>query len=170
MRSRKYYVGEANITHERYLFNQRMQQPGECFDNFLADLRKLVHTCQFGELKDSLICNRIIIGIRDKPNRRRLLQVKKLALSNAVDMCVYGDVYALTLTLRRSRSKSTWQNSASKREPSVGRRCCYCYRTHSGLKESCPAYRQRCHKLNHFKKVCQLAGNAIRDAPWNSYG
>ena len=50
-----------------------MQQPGECFDDFLADLRKLVRTCEFGELRDSLIRDRIVIGIRDEPTRRRLL-------------------------------------------------------------------------------------------------
>ena len=193
----KHCIGEANITYERYLFHQRVQQPGECFDDFLADLRKLVRTCEFGELKDSLIRDRIVIGIRDEPTRRRLLQVKKLALSDAVDMCKAseattrrlrtmggtgtGDVDALTSTPRRSRcrSKSTRRNSTpnrqstSKREPSVGRRCRYCDRTHGGPKESCPAYGQRCRKcskLNHFEKVCRSAGNAARDTPPNSNG
>ena len=38
----KHCIGGAKITYERYLFYQRVQQPGECFDDFLADLRKLV--------------------------------------------------------------------------------------------------------------------------------
>ena len=35
----RHCVGEANITYERYRFHQRVQQPGECFDDFLADMR-----------------------------------------------------------------------------------------------------------------------------------
>ena len=77
----KYCIGEANETCERFLFHQRIQQPGENFDDFLADLRKLAVTCAFATLEDSLIRDRIVIGIRDDATRRRLLQTKKLSPS-----------------------------------------------------------------------------------------
>jgi hypothetical protein len=83
----KHCVGEANITYERYVFHQRVQQSGEKFDEFLADLRKKAATCEFAALEDSLIRDRIVIGIRDDPTRRRLLQVKKLELTTAIDAC-----------------------------------------------------------------------------------
>ena len=75
------------MIYERYVFHQRVQQSGECFDNFLADLRKVARTCQFEQLEDSLIHDRIVIGIRDEPTRCRLLQQKKLSLSHAIDAC-----------------------------------------------------------------------------------
>ena len=84
---KQYCIGEVNVTYERYLFHQRIQQPGECFDDFLADLRKMAKSCELGDLEDSLIRDRIVIGIRDDPTRRRLLQVKKLSLTDAVDAC-----------------------------------------------------------------------------------
>jgi hypothetical protein len=31
----KHCIGEANVTYERYVFHQRVQQPGESFDDFL---------------------------------------------------------------------------------------------------------------------------------------
>ena len=83
----KHCIGEANVTYERFVFHQRVQQSGEIFDDFLADLRKMARTCEFAQLEDSLIRDRIVIGIRDEPTRRRLLQVKKLSLGDAIDAC-----------------------------------------------------------------------------------
>ena len=37
----RYCIGETNVTYERYVFNQRVQQPGESMDDFVVDLRKL---------------------------------------------------------------------------------------------------------------------------------
>ena len=83
----RYCIGETNITYERYVFNQRTQQPGETIEDYVADLRKLANTCQFDQLEDSLIRDRIVVGIRDDTTRRRLLQQKKLTLSEAIDIC-----------------------------------------------------------------------------------
>lgn len=174
----KHCIGEANVTYERYLFHQRVQQPGELFEDFFADLRKMARTCEFGQLEDSLIRDRIVIGIRDEPTRRRLLQIKKLSLSDAVDACKAseatsrrlrvmggaGEVDALgqtsssSSTYRGRRSSSKPRDRAAGREPSSSRRCRYCDRQHGGQKESCPAYGQKCRKcskLHHFEKVCK---------------
>ena len=35
----KHCIGEASVTYQRYVFHQRVQQFGECFDDFLGDLR-----------------------------------------------------------------------------------------------------------------------------------
>ena len=58
-------VGETNESYERYVFNHRGQSPGEHFDTFLSNLRTLAKTCNFGTLEDSLIRDRIIIGVPD---------------------------------------------------------------------------------------------------------
>lgn len=177
----KHCIGETNVTYERYIFHQRVQQPGEIFDDFLADLRKMAKTCAFEQLEDSLIRDRLIIGIRDDPTRRRLLQQKKLSLSDTIDACraseatsrrlrVMGGsdkVEALTHSSSTSSSVSSHgRRTASKsrdrqnREPSNIRRCKYCDRQHGASKESCPAFRQKCRKcgkMNHFEVVCKSA-------------
>jgi len=85
----KHWLGEVNVTYERYVFHQRVQQPGETIEDFAAaaDLRKLAKSCAFEQLEDSLIRDRIIISIRDDPTRRRLLQQKNVTLSDAIDAC-----------------------------------------------------------------------------------
>ena len=57
----RYCIGETNVTYERYVFNQRVQQPGEAIEDFVADLRKLAKTCQHEQLEDSLTRDRIVV-------------------------------------------------------------------------------------------------------------
>lgn len=80
-------VGETNETYERYTFNSRNQETDETFDTYLSAVRTLAKTCNFGELKDSLIRDRIVIGISDKSTKKKLLQNSKLTLKTCVDIC-----------------------------------------------------------------------------------
>lgn len=84
---REHCVGIANVTYERYVFNKRSQDDTESFDTFVADLRRLVKSCDYGELEDSIIKDRIVMGIRDDTTRKKLLQTRTLNLHNACDIC-----------------------------------------------------------------------------------
>ena len=50
-------------------------------------LRALADTCEFGTLKDNLIRDRIVCGVRENAVRRKLLQESALTLSKFVDIC-----------------------------------------------------------------------------------
>ena len=67
-------VGKTNETYERYCFNKRDQEQGENIDTYVAALRTLVKTCNYGTLEESLIRDRIVIGIRENATRKKLLQ------------------------------------------------------------------------------------------------
>lgn len=60
-----YFLPTRNISVERHKFNTRKQGPGEDFNSFLKDLRKIASDCDFKNLKDSLIADRIVCGIYD---------------------------------------------------------------------------------------------------------
>ena len=54
-------------TVERYKFFQRTQEVGEpALENFVTDLKLLASTCNFKDLKESLVRDRIICGIQDR--------------------------------------------------------------------------------------------------------
>ena len=89
---RKHCIGEINLTYERYVFNRRGQEPGESFDAFLAELRRLVRSCEYGALEESILKDRIVVGLRDDATRRKLLQIRKLDLANAIDICKASEV------------------------------------------------------------------------------
>ena len=82
-----YCIGETNITYERYILNKRVQEPNEPFDSFMMELRCLIKSCAYGTLEESIIKDRIVIGINDDSTRRKLVQLRKLNLSAAIDVC-----------------------------------------------------------------------------------
>jgi hypothetical protein len=83
----EYFLPKINTSIERNKFNNRVQGPGEMFDSFLADLRKIASNCDYGQMKDSLITDRIICGIKNKTVKDRLLREQNINLKKATDIC-----------------------------------------------------------------------------------
>ena len=84
----EYCVGNKNEIYERYLFNKRDQAAGESIDTYVASLRSLSKTCNYGGLTDNLLRNRIVVGFLDKGIRMKLLQPEsKLSLHSCIDIC-----------------------------------------------------------------------------------
>ena len=50
-------------------------------------LRYLVATCEFGNLEDDIIRDRIVLGIYDDNLRARLLRKDELTLTQTIDFC-----------------------------------------------------------------------------------
>ncbi|EFA13231.1 hypothetical protein TcasGA2_TC004271 [Tribolium castaneum] len=76
-----------NITIERFNFNSIVQREGETFDSFVTELQNKVATCEFGTLKEGLIRDRIVYGIRDKALQKRLLREPNLLLADCIQYC-----------------------------------------------------------------------------------
>ena len=77
----------SNVTIERYNFNKRDQLPGESFQAYVADLRNKANTCQYGELKEELIRNRLVCGISKDNVHKLLLREADLTLPKAISIC-----------------------------------------------------------------------------------
>ena len=58
---------------ERYKFCQRGQKNGESTEQYIDSLRKMVITCEFGELADKMIRNQLIEKTDSPHIRERLL-------------------------------------------------------------------------------------------------
>ena len=70
----------VNETYERYKLNTREQRDSEDFDSFHHDLIKLSLECNYGNLRDSLIKDRIVVGVEDANLRKKLLQNEDLKM------------------------------------------------------------------------------------------
>ena len=55
-----------NVIIERAKFNRRSQLLDEPAEQFIASLYNLAADCNFGDLKDQLIRDRIVVGIRNQ--------------------------------------------------------------------------------------------------------
>ena len=77
-------IGEVNEPYERYIFNKRHQDESESFELFLSALRKLIKTCNYCRTcVNSILRDRIVLGIRDTNTQQALLKERKLTL----DIC-----------------------------------------------------------------------------------
>ena len=57
----RYCIGETNETYERFIFNSRNQVEGETIEKYVAELRKLSRSCNFSDLEEDLIRDRVVM-------------------------------------------------------------------------------------------------------------
>mgnify|MGYP000754315237 CR=1 FL=1 len=165
----------------------RDQQPGESIDQFVTELRTLAESCEWGELKDDLICTRIVRGISLNTVRERLLRSETdLTLQKAIDMCriaelskqhmkIFGEE-TVQASVSRVRHQSTGRPEEQRRKESkrqeskqtpqgstsndADKECRNCGSKH--LEGHCPALGRgcnNCRKLNHYAKGCHSGRN-----------
>ena len=72
-----------NVIIERAKFNKCSQLPDEPAEQFIANLYNLASDCNFGDLKNELIRDRIVVGIQDASLSERLQMDPELTLEKA---------------------------------------------------------------------------------------
>ena len=75
-----------NVTFLRHKFFLYRQSEGQCFDNFVTELKKLSKECEFSHLQNSLIRDMIVIGITENHLRQHLLRKPDLTLESALKL------------------------------------------------------------------------------------
>jgi hypothetical protein len=75
-----YCSPKTNETYERYMFNSRKQFEGEAVEQFVTELKIRAQSCNFGDLRDSMIRDRLVLGITSQRVRERLLREEDLTL------------------------------------------------------------------------------------------
>ena len=162
-----YILGEVNETMERYKFNTRNQRKDESIDCYVASLKMIVKSCNFCDcisLKDSLIRDRLVLGVYDSNTQARLLQERALTLKNCIDICRSFKNATSELKVLAKHENSTsevYKLKKSHKPKCFGEKklCNFCGFKHIlKNKESCPAWGKSCDlcKLkNHFANCCK---------------
>ena len=81
------YLDDINEIYESYVFFTRQQDEGEPVTTYITELRRLASTCNFGNLTERLIRDRIVCGIADKSLRKNLLSQPNLDLAKCIQLC-----------------------------------------------------------------------------------
>ena len=82
-----FYIGSVNVTYQRYLFYQCVQEANERFDTFLGEVRRMARSCQFEAMEESMIRDHVVVGVKDDATRHMIPQVRDLTLRKAIDIC-----------------------------------------------------------------------------------
>ena len=104
-----HFVGKANVSYERFIFNTRGQQEGETFPQYLAAIRQQASLCDFDNItKDQILRDRLICGIRQESVRQALLGKQNLTLGECILHC---------RSQEQSRGRKTIMRQSVKQEP-----------------------------------------------------
>lgn len=77
----------VNKRYERAIFNLATQKPKETVHVYLNRLKKLIKNCQYGELEEDLLLDKLISSIKDLSLREQLWMDKDITLENALQKC-----------------------------------------------------------------------------------
>lgn len=155
---------KVNETVERYRFFARNQAQGETIDKYVTDLRMLASTCNFEQLKDSLIRDRIVCGTYSSSWRERLLREDGLSLDKCLQICRAMEISREhSKTIEGQVTEDVHAIKQTRKGKTSEIHCKYCGRTHERLKQKCPAFGRKCKncgKSNHFAVTCRSRGGA----------
>ncbi|XP_067284600.1 uncharacterized protein [Pseudorasbora parva] len=167
---KRYCEPRKNLTYLRHMFFTRAQGPTELIDAYVTELKNKAKDCDFAQLTESLIRDRIVCGVNNDQIRARLLREPDLDLNKAVDICRASEVTKSQIKALHKETevtvnkiskfkltkKSPEYSSALKTWSKKEEECTRCGYTHEPRK--CPAYGQTCevcHRKNHFGKMCK---------------
>ena len=163
---------KKNLVYERYVFNICVQKEGQNVDSYVTELRHKAQTCDYGELKDSLIRDRIVVGINSTQLKEKMLQDKDLSLESAISRCKSVEMTQRQMQVIQEKGsacggKETEPVNVIKHGRKGNRKsqinnahpetfdCNKCGKNHQHKK--CPAYSAVCHKCKkkgHYKQFC----------------
>ena len=80
---KEHYKRDTIEIAECFKFFKRVQEEQETLANYLAELRKLVKNCNFGNYLDTALRHQLVCGLRDRKTQRELLCIPNLTLAMA---------------------------------------------------------------------------------------
>ena len=81
-----HYEPKPIVITERFHFHRWEQVSGESVAEYVAELRRLVTHCQFGNYLDEALRDRLVCGIRNTGIQKQLLSEAELTLKKAIEL------------------------------------------------------------------------------------
>ena len=81
-----YFAVRRNLIFERARFNRRVQHEGESAETYISELYELIEFCDYGDLKEEMLRDRLVVGIRDTNLSERMQTDSALTLEKAKTM------------------------------------------------------------------------------------
>ena len=177
-----HFIKRRNIIYEQAKFNQCKQEEGENVDVLIIALYSLAKHCEYGNLREKMIRDRIVVGIRDATLSFKLQLEDKLILEKAITQVREAETIKKQQPLLRGERQekteatvpvSSIQKKASKQlrawkgsggcnqlasRPNNRFVCSRCGKSPPHDRQHCPARDTTCHKCakrGHFKAMCR---------------
>ena len=116
----QYCKPRKNLIVERHRFLTRNQEQSETIDQYVTELKTLATSCEWGDIKNDLICSRIVSGIVSTRVRKtraiEICQADELSLQQLKLFNNDKEVEAINKT-RQPRRKYIPENNTEARKP-----------------------------------------------------
>ncbi|VDI76639.1 Hypothetical predicted protein [Mytilus galloprovincialis] len=80
----KYFIVRRNVIFERAKFNKRKQDDDEGVESFVTSLYTLTEHCGYNDLRQEMIRDRIVVGIKDSNLSLKMQLDPELTLKKAI--------------------------------------------------------------------------------------
>ncbi|KAJ1526442.1 hypothetical protein ONE63_009576 [Megalurothrips usitatus] len=167
----KHFGARKNVVLERHRFLRRRQQPNESVDDFVADLHRLAESANLGDLKDDLIRDVLILGIKDRKLSDALTLDGSLTLERATTRVRQKEELQRQQQAEAREQGSSGGGRASdnnnkpKQRTPPAKECSKCGRSPQHAFSECPAKGSecsKCHGKNHWARKCPGKGKVNR--------
>ncbi|UYV60281.1 K02A2.6-like [Cordylochernes scorpioides] len=81
-----YFIEKRNVIYERAKFNRRSQGETESVEEFITNLYVLAENCSYGILKEEMIRNRLVVGVKNFNLSEKLQLESELTLEKAIQI------------------------------------------------------------------------------------
>ena len=166
-KSEEYCKARKNLTVIPHKFNSRVQGVLETADQFITDLKLLSMDCEYGELREEMICDRLVVGVYSEEVKEKLLQQPDLTLQKATEIIkaiegskqhvkTIGSEHSLNEVRCKTQKKQVAKQQHKLKQADNSKECTKCGRKHT--QGQCPAYGKKClkcQKRNHFAIMCR---------------
>ncbi|XP_070154475.1 uncharacterized protein [Polyergus mexicanus] len=152
----EFFNPPKNEVVERFQFFTRDRKQNETIEQYINILKEKAKTCNFNDITDSIIRDKIILGTQDKILRKKFLETKNLDLPKLV--AIYNDHNINMEKMKEVTKESTESVSSIQKPPNndIKKKCWRCNCQHPQGK--CPAWGSKCTKcgdVNHFTQCCK---------------
>ncbi|UYV65702.1 hypothetical protein LAZ67_3005182 [Cordylochernes scorpioides] len=95
-------ISKRNVIFDRAQFNRRYQQDGEAVEEYIRVLHKMAENCNYGSLKEEMIRDRIVVGVKNLQLSEKLQLEPNLTLERAIQAACQTECVKQQQTILRS--------------------------------------------------------------------
>ena len=165
-----HYSPKVLVIFERFKFYKRNQEIGENVSQYVAGLKALARTCEFGTNLKEMLRDRFVVGLKDEATQRALLTESSLTFDKAVEVATAREAAAKDSKEMGNRptsinfsnnSKTKYNQKENNKQKSNSTKampkspCNGCGGRH--WKSDCPFKNAECfscHEKGHIKSKC----------------
>ena len=163
-----HYKPRVIVIYERYKFYSRSQKSGESVADFVAAIKALAHSCEFGAGLNDMLRDRFVMGLSNETTQHTLLAEADLTFNRAVEVATareaaIRDAQAMggtgstsTGTVHSLNHRSNTKSKVSMSQPKTKPKSNYNANTYKGSNNSKSSPKTPCSGCGkwHWKNDC----------------